>query len=264
MKPPEILLDCKNLFFMGPKGQWLLDNVSLKVKAGEKIAVVGPNGAGKTILQRHLSGRLKATYGSVNLLGRPIEEVSPVNRAQTMAVMSQSEQIEPLLSVEEYISLGRIPYKQQLAATENLSEIEHAISVCGLNNFKYQTIQTLSGGERQRASLARAIAQSPNLLFLDEPTNHLDLRAKIDILKLIRELPITAVAVIHELALLADFADRVIVLQNGKIVADGPPRQSLSKKIVWDVFGVNLVDISHPTSGKQFQVFEVLEQNITL
>ena len=94
---------------MGPKGQWLLDNVSLKVKAGEKIAVVGPNGAGKTILQRHLSGRLKATCGSVNLLGRPIEEVSPANRAQTMAVMSQSEHIEPLLSVEEYISLGRIP-----------------------------------------------------------------------------------------------------------------------------------------------------------
>ena len=151
-----------------------------------------------------------------------------------------------------------------MAATENLSEIERAISVCGLNNFKYRTIQTLSGGERQRASLARAIAQSPNLLFLDEPTNHLDLRAKIDILKLIRELPITAVAVIHELALLADFADRVIVLQNGKIVADGPPRQSLSKKIVWDVFGVNLVDISHPTSGKQFQVFDVLEQNINL
>ena len=90
------------------------------------------------------------------------------------------------------------------------------------------------------------------------------LRAKIDILKLIRELPITAVAVIHELALLADFADRVIVLQNGKIVADGPPRQSLSKKIVWDVFGVNLVDVSHPTSGKQFQVFDVLEQNINL
>ena len=134
---------------MGPKGRWLLDNVSLKVKAGEKIAVVGPNGAGKTILQRHLSGRLKATRGSVNLLGRPIEEVSPANRAQTMAVMSQSEHIEPLLSVEEYISLGRIPYKQQLAATENLSEIERAISVCGLNNFKYQTIQTLSGGERQ-------------------------------------------------------------------------------------------------------------------
>ena len=71
-------------------------------------------------------------------------------------------------------------------------------------------------------------------------------------------------AVIHELALLTYFADRVIVLQNGKIAADGPPRQSLSKKIVWDVFGVNLVDVSHPTSGKRFQVFDVLEQNINL
>jgi iron complex transport system ATP-binding protein len=181
-----------------------------------------------------------------------------------MAVMAQSEHIEPLLSVEEYISLGRIPHKRQLGGSENILEIERAIKLCGLDKLKRQSIQTLSGGERQRASLARAIAQSPDLLFLDEPTNHLDLRAKVDILDLIRKLPTTVLAVIHDLALVEDFADRVIVLQNGKIIADGPPAVSLSKKIVWDVFEMNRVDVSHPISGKQLKVFEASEHQINL
>ena len=264
MKASEILLSCENLFFIGPKGQMLLDAVSLEVKAGEKIAIVGPNGAGKSLLQRHLSGRLEGTCGSIKLLGRPIGRVSPIERAQMMAVMAQSEHIEPLLAVDEYISLGRIPYKQQLGGNKNNLEIERAIQLCGLDKLKRQSIQTLSGGERQRASLARAIAQSPDLLFLDEPTNHLDLRAKVDILDLIRELPTTVLAVIHELAMVEDFADRVIVLQNGKIIADGPPAVSLSKKIVWDVFEMNRVDVSHPISGKQLKVFEASEHQINL
>ena len=199
----------------------LLDGVSLEVKAGEKIAIVGPNGAGKSLLQRHLSGRLEGICGSIKLLGRPIGRVSPIDRAQMMAVMAQSEHIEPLLAVDEYISLGRIPYKQQLGGNKNNLEVERAIQLCGLDKLKRQSIQTLSGGERQRASLARAIAQSPDLLFLDEPTNHLDLRAKVDILDLIRELPTTVLEVIYELALVEDFADRVIVMQNSKITAAG-------------------------------------------
>ena len=264
MKPSEILLSCENLFFIGPKGQVLLDGVSLEVKAGEKIAIVGPNGAGKSLLQRHLSGRLEGTSGSVKLLGSPIGRISPIDRAQMMAVMAQSEHIEPLLAVEEYISLGRIPHKQQLGYNKNNLEVERAIQLCGLDKLKRQSIQTLSGGERQRASLARAIAQSPDLLFLDEPTNHLDLRAKVDILNLIRGLPTTVLAVIHDLALVEDFANRVIVLQNGKIIADGPPAVSLSKKIVWDVFEMNRVDVSHPISGKQLKVFEASERQINL
>ena len=99
MKASEILLSCENLFFIGPKGQMLLDGVSLEVKAGEKIAIVGPNGAGKSLLQRHLSGRVEGTCGSVKLLGRPIGRVSPIDRAQMMAVMAQSEHIELLLSL---------------------------------------------------------------------------------------------------------------------------------------------------------------------
>ena len=174
-------------------------------------------------MQRHLSGRLKATSGSVNLLGRPIEEVSPANRAQTMAVMSQSEHIEPLLSVEEYISLGRIPYKQQLAVSENLSEIERAISVCGLNNFKYQTIQTLSGGERQRASLARAIAQSPNLLFLDEPTAGVDVELRHDLWLYLQELHKdgkTILLTTHYIDEAELLCERVGIIDKGKLIVE--------------------------------------------
>ena len=94
---------------------------------------------------------------------------------------------------------------------------------------------------------------------MDEPTNHLDLRAKVDILRCIRKLPVTSLAVIHELALVEDFADRVIVLQNGKIVADGSPTESLSNETVQNVFKVNRVDLVHPISGKEIKVFEALD-----
>lgn len=161
--------------------------------------------------------------------------------------------------MEEYVSLGRIPYEKQMNAIENKAEIENAIQFCSLSKFRQQSIKTLSGGERQRASLARTIAQTPSLLFLDEPTNHLDLRAKVEILRYIRKLPVTSLAVIHELTLVEDFADRVIVLQNGKIVADGSPMESLSNETVQNVFKVNRVDLVHPTSGKEIRVFEALD-----
>ena len=257
--PCAPLLVCKNLSFKGSKGQPLLDNVSFELKVDQKVAVVGPNGAGKSILLGLLSGRLKPASGQINLFGRAIEKISPMSRAQKIAVMLQSEYIEPLLSVEEYVSLGRIPYDKQMNAIENKAEIENAIQFCNLSKYRQQSIKTLSGGERQRASLARTIAQTPNLLFLDEPTNHLDLRAKVDILKCIRKLPVTSLAVIHELTLVEDFADRVIVLQNGKIVADGPPMESLSNETVQKVFKINRVDVVHPTSGKEIKVFEAFE-----
>ena len=259
MTPCAPPLTCNNLSFKGPKGQPLLDNISFELKVDQKVAVVGPNGAGKSILLGLLSGRLKPASGQINLLGKAIEKISPMSRAQKIAVMLQSEYIEPLLSVEEYVSLGRIPYEKQMTVIENKAEIENAIQFCCLSKFRQQNIKTLSGGERQRASLARTIAQTPSLLFLDEPTNHLDIRAKVDILRCIRKLPVTSLAVIHELALVEDFADRVIVLQNGKIVADGSPTESLSNETVQNVFKVNRVDFVHPMSGKEIKVFEALD-----
>ena len=152
--PCTPLLVCKNLSFKYSKGQPLLDNVSFELKVDQKVAVVGPNGAGKSILLGLLSGRLKPASGQINLLGRAIEKISPMSRAQKIAVMLQAEYIEPLLSVEEYVSLGRITYEKQMNAIENKAEIENAIQFCNLSKYRQQSIKTLSGGERQRASLA--------------------------------------------------------------------------------------------------------------
>ncbi|MTI11371.1 ABC transporter ATP-binding protein [Curvivirga aplysinae] len=264
MKPQMTLLSCSKLVFKDSKDQILLDHVSLEVQAGEKVAIVGPNGAGKSILQKHLSGRLNPAMGEIKLHDKSLSAIPPLKRAQLMAVMAQSEQIEPLLSVAEYVSLGRIPHQHSSKAKEDNKQIDRAIKICGLEKFKDQTIQTLSGGERQRTSLARAIAQSPELLLLDEPTNHLDLRARADILKLVKGLPSTVIAVLHDLSLVHDFADRVIVVRQGKIISDGPPSESLSPAIVRDVFGMETLDVLHPVTGKPLRVYEAphLETNI--
>ena len=120
--PCTPLLVCKNLSFKGSKGQPLLDNVSFELKVDQKVAVVGPNGAGKSILLGLLSGRLKPASGQINLLGRAIEKISPMSRAQKIAVMLQAEYIEPLLSVEEYVSQCLSTYENKMTSIENKSE----------------------------------------------------------------------------------------------------------------------------------------------
>ena len=236
-----------------------LHPLNVEVHSGEFFGVFGPNGAGKSTFIKLLTGQLKPSKGQIEVLGINATK-SPQKVKANIGIVPESESPPSYLTPVEFLQF--VAKLRDLDDSDN--EVEYWLDWFGLEEKRNTMCKDLSKGQRQKVMLASAFIHKPKLLFLDEPTNHLDLRATIDILKLIRELPITAVAVIHELALLADFADRVIVLQNGKIVADGPPRQSLSKKIVWDVFGVNLVDISHPTSGKQFQVFDVLEQNSNL
>ena len=250
------ILTCEKLCCKDSSGRFLLKNVSLEVKTGEKVAIIGPNGAGKSMLQKHLSGRLSPHSGWVKLYGKRLEEYSPRKRAQMMAVMTQSEYIEPLMSVREYVSLGRVPHQQKYDRETNSAEIERAINICKLGPFARQTIQTLSGGERQRASLARAIAQSSGLLLLDEPTNHLDPSARAEILDLVFNMSGTVLAIIHELSLVENFADRVIVLNHGEVVANGTPASCLTANIVRSVFGLDVINVVHPLSCQTVKIFE--------
>lgn len=241
-----------------PQGVCLLEDVNLNIAAGQRCAVVGPNGAGKSSLLGVISGRLEATVGTVRLGGAADLHARPAQRALHLAMVGQTEQVDLRLSVLDYVALGRVPHQGRCAQHRHQEALNHALALCSLQRLAGRGLHTLSGGERQRAHLARALAQEPSVLLLDEPTNHLDLRARLELLDLVRGLGITVVAVLHELSLVPGFADKVVVLNKGQVLAQGAPQDALSADTVERVFGMSLVRTRHPQEDRNLWFFERL------
>jgi iron complex transport system ATP-binding protein len=245
------------------QGVALLQGVDLAVGAGERCAVVGPNGAGKSSLLGLISGRMQHTAGRV-YVGEVAGHAHPGAAANArphphqVATVGQTEHADLRLRVHDYVGLGRVPHQGRCASAHHREVVAHALQLCGLLGAAQRGLHTLSGGERQRAHLARALAQEPALLVLDEPTNHLDLRARVDLLDLVRGLGITVVAALHELSLVAGFADRVAVLNGGRVVGHGVPEKTLTAPLVAQVFGMSLVRAQHPQERRELWVFEKL------
>ena len=249
-------LRARALGYATASGATLLHALSFDAAGGECLAIVGPNGAGKSTLLRLLAGRLPATQGTVSVDGRDVAALAPQDRARRIAVLAQSEPAGLALRVREYVALGRIPWRLRSTPAVHQGAVRHALALCGLESAADRALDTLSGGERQRAGLARALAQEPSVLLLDEPTNHLDLRGRCDLLDLVRGLGITVVAVLHELALVGRFADRVAVLERGRLVALGAPAAALSPSLVRDVFRVDTFSAPHPRDGRPVLMFD--------
>ena len=229
----------------GPERRAALRGVDLRIMAGEGIALVGPNGAGKSTLLRCITGLLRPDRGSVTLGGVPVEELTRSSIARRVAVVPQQVDLPFAMRVEEVVALGRVPHEDPL---RGLGRADHeavagAMARVGLDGFGGRDVRRLSLGERQLVLLATALAQDAPLLLLDEPTVHLDLRHQVAAMELLRGLAVTerttVVAVLHDLHLAAHFFPRIAVLQEGRIVADGPPRQVLTEGLVRDVFGVD-------------------------
>lgn len=234
----------------------ILSAVALTVEPGERLAIVGPNGAGKTSLLRLLFGRMHPTNGVVSIDGRDLARISMAERSRLIAVVGQSDHPDGRLTVTDYVGLGRIPHRGRSSAGQHAAVVAKACERLGLSDLKARQLATLSGGERQRAAIARAMAQEPIVLVLDEPTNHLDPRARADMLDLARSLGITVVAVLHDLALVSPFADRVAVLRHGRLVAHGKPDEALSAATVRDVFAMDCFPFTNPTTGRPLLVFD--------
>jgi iron complex transport system ATP-binding protein len=237
-------------------GQVIVNDISLAVAAGEKLAIVGPNGAGKTSLLRLLYGRLPPDRGQVSFAGRDLRTVPLLERARHIAVVGQSDRPDQRLRLADYVDLGRIPHRGLVGASRHREVVAAALAAVGLGRLAGRTMGTLSGGERQRAAIARALAQQPEVLILDEPTNHLDPRARADILDLARSLPITVVAVLHDLALVTPFADRVAVLRAGNLVRHDIPALALSQPVVREVFEMDSFAVTNPANGRSLLVFD--------
>lgn len=252
--PTGLQLDQVGVRLAGPRGwglrrtpqsgRTLLHPLSLRVAPGERWAIVGPNGAGKSTLMRLMYGRVAPSEGEVRLSGRPLAQWPAPELARCLAVLPQSPATDVMLSVRQYVALGRTPHRGHSDPAQDLSCVDRALACCGLTDWQDRPMAGLSGGERQRAGLALALAQDPLILLLDEPTNHLDLRARATLLDDVRRLGLTTVAVLHDLALVWRFADRVALLDRGHLRAVGTPRQVLTPDTVREVFGLTVHEMA--------------------
>ena len=244
-------------------GSVLVDEVDCSVPHGSLTALVGPNGAGKSTLLRSLAAIVRPDSGSVlfedeNLLG-----LSRRERARTAAIVEQDASTEVALTVRAVVELGRLPH-QSLWRDDDADAgaiVTAALDAVGMADFETRNFSTLSGGERQRIMLARALAQQPRLLVLDEPTNHLDIGAQLDVLGLLQRLAgqgVTVLAALHDLGLAATYADHVIVLRAGRVVAAGPTASTLTPALIRDVYGVDANILTNPATGRPIIAFSAL------
>lgn len=252
--PSEPLLEVQAVSLQRPD-KLVLSHVSVCVPFGAHIALVGPNGSGKTSLLQVMAGRLQPSAGRVLLGGQDLAQMPGMQRARQLAVVHQHEQVHGQLRVRDYVALGRTPHTEA-SRDENAQAIHSALQRCHLKPLQGRLMRSLSGGEQQRAAIARAITQQPRILLLDEPTNHLDLRTRADMLDLLAELGVTVVAALHELSLVQRFAHRVVLLGEGRVVAEDQPSKVLTKELVLGNFGMDVFYLPLPHREHDIAVFE--------
>ena len=218
-----------------------LDDVSMSVSPGELVAIAGPNGSGKTTLLRALLGLVRPERGDAWIGGRPAAEWDRAALARTVGVVTQREETVFPLRVHDTVMLGRYAHLGPLASPRaaDRAAVAAALARCDVAGFAERGVDELSGGEWQRVRVARALAQEPKALVLDEPTASLDVRHEMELFELIHGLVrggLAGLVVTHQLNLAARFADRIVLLDEGRVVAQGAPHAVLERDVVARVF----------------------------
>ena len=218
-------------------GRPVVRDVDLEVPIGTWVGLIGPNGAGKTTLLRAVAG-LVHHEGTIALHGHPTAELSRRDWSRAVAVVPQEPVTPPWLTVVEYVLLGRTPHLGPLAreSAEDRRAVARTLARLDLLGHRERLLGTLSGGERQRVVVARALAQEASIVLLDEPTAALDIghqQQALELLDALRaESELTLVAAMHDLTLAAQYADRMVLLSDGQIAADGPPEEILTQESI--------------------------------
>lgn len=227
----------------GPAGPAQLLDADLRVAPAECVALVGPNGAGKTTALRALLGLAPLTAGSALVAGRPVADWSRAELARHVAVVSQREEPVFPVTAREVVEMGRYPHlgPWQAPTARDCEAVSTAMQTADVARLADRWVETLSGGEWQRVRLARALAQQPRVLVLDEPTAALDVRHEMELFELVTTLVrregLAALIVSHHINLAARFADRLVLMSEGRVVADGRPGSVLSAQQLTEVFG---------------------------
>jgi iron complex transport system ATP-binding protein len=243
--------------FLDIAGFRLLEDVSASVMPGKVTAVLGPNGAGKTSLLRVISGELTPQLGSVFIGGQSLQELPAQSRARRLAVLPQHSALSFPFTVEEVVRLGRIPH--DTGVKRDVEIIHEALLAVDAEHLAKREYTRLSGGEKQRVHFARVLTQiweaqveGDRFLVLDEPTSSLDLAHQQLTVELVRDLAAQGVGVliaIHDINLAALMADHMVLLKQGAVVAEGPPKDILTVELVRSVFEVDVIIGLHPEKG---------------
>ena len=240
-------------------GNTLLEDVSIHVRPGQVVAVLGPNGAGKSTLLKVLCGDWSPTKGTVSMEGRVLASWDKKASAQIRAVLPQQSSLSFPFRVLEVALMGRSPHLRGPETQRDYAIVRAALQEAGVNHLEGRLYPTLSGGEGQRVHLGRVLAQiweavyqTPRYLLLDEPTSSLDLAHQHHILTVARafaERQVGVLVVLHDLNLAAQYADRVLLLKEGREVATGSPEQVLQAEVIEAVYEIPITVIPHPHSS---------------
>ena len=223
----------------------VLSHIDMRLRPGERVCLVGPNGAGKSSLLRCLTGLAEPDAGSITLDGSALGDIDRATLSRRVSVVPGQVDLPFSMRVEEVVLLGRIPHEHPLTGAGDADREAALVAMTrvGIRHLYGRDVRELSMGERQLVLVAMALAQDGRLLVLDEPTVHLDLRHQVGVLSLLARLAaddgLTVLAVLHDLPLAAHFFDRLVLLDQGRVIADGVPADVLTPQRIRDVYGVD-------------------------
>lgn len=235
----------------------ILKDISLHVAPGSFVGLIGPNGSGKSTILKHIYRALRPMAGEILLDGERMEEMSYRRSAEKMAVVGQENEVPFDFQVKEIVAMGRNPHKRLFESDsgEDRRIVREALERIGMVELADRNYQHLSGGEKQRVLIARMLAQQAEFLILDEPTNHLDVRYQLQIFDLVKALPVTVLAAVHDMNMAAAYCDYLYAIKDGRVALAGPPVQVLTEVNIREVFGVNADVRVHPRTGRLNIVF---------
>jgi iron complex transport system ATP-binding protein len=235
----------------------VLDQVSFDIHKGKVTSFIGPNGAGKSTVMGIISRLIAGDQGTVSFDGKRIEKWKSKELSKHLAILTQTNNVQMKLSVEELVAFGRFPHSGGRLNEEDKEIIEQAIDYMELNEFRDQFIDELSGGQRQRAYIAMVIAQDTEYILLDEPTNNLDIYHATNLMKMVRklcdDLGRTVIMVLHEINYAAFYSDYICAFKNGKIAKYGMVEEVMTEEVLSEIYGVDfkIIDIQ----GKPLSIY---------
>lgn len=230
----------------------IVNDISIKVKNKQFVGLIGPNGCGKSTLLKSIYKVIKPKKGSIYLGDLDVLNSEPLSVSRIMGVVGQFNDLSFDFTVEEMVLMSRTPHKKFMErdTEEDYKIVREALNKVSLTGYEDRSYLTLSGGEKQRVILARAIAQQPSFLVMDEPTNHLDIKYQLQILSIVKQMNIGTLAALHDLELAAEYCDYLYVMKQGKLMAQGTPKELLTSTLIREVYDVSCEIYTNPVTGE--------------